>query len=99
MLRLRQVSPFALMPRRALSTSPQVGNPPVAPKDTHPLRFGILGAARIGPNALIIPAKSHPDVVVAAVASRDSTKATKYGVDHGIAKTYSGPDCYQSTSD
>lgn len=56
----------------------------------------MLGAARIGPDALITPAKSHPDVAVTVVASRDAAKATKYAADHGIAKTYSGPGCYQS---
>ncbi|KAK7222882.1 hypothetical protein V2G26_010885 [Clonostachys chloroleuca] len=47
-------------------------NPPVANKSTEPLRFGILGAAVIAPIALILPAKSHPEVVVQAVAARDN---------------------------
>ena len=42
------------------------------------------------------PAESHPGVVVAAVAARDSAKASKYAKDHGIAKSYGGQDAYQS---
>jgi len=37
-----------------------------------PLRIGILGAARIAPSALIKPAKGSVEVVVAAVAARES---------------------------
>ena len=73
-------------------------NPPVAEKAPNALRFGILGAARIGPDALITPAKSHPEVIVAAVASRDEKKAKLYAEKHGIAKTYFGKDCYQRVS-
>ncbi|KAL7624145.1 hypothetical protein AAE478_005702 [Parahypoxylon ruwenzoriense] len=66
-------------------------NPPEVPKSTSPLRFGILGAADIAPQALIIPAKSHPDVVVQTVAARDPKKAKAYAQKHGIpdvAETY-----------
>ncbi|PCH39026.1 NAD(P)-binding protein [Wolfiporia cocos MD-104 SS10] len=71
-------------------------SPPAVPaKEPNALRFGILGAARIGPNALIIPAKSHPDVVVYAVASRDHAKAEAYAKEHSIEKIHSGPNCYQ----
>ncbi|KAI0833793.1 NAD-P-binding protein [Trametes gibbosa] len=68
-------------------------------KTSNPLRFGILGAARIGPDALITPAKSHADVVVAAVAARDATKAAKYAKTHNIAKTFSGSNAYQQLLD
>ncbi|KAI0636110.1 NAD-P-binding protein [Trametes polyzona] len=71
----------------------------VPKKTSNPLRFGILGAARIGPDALINPAKSHADVVVAAVAARDAAKAAKYAKTHGIAKTFSGTGCYQKLLD
>ena len=56
----------------------------------------MLGAARIGPDALITPAKSHGEVVIAAVASRDEEKAKAYALKHNVAKTYYGQDCYQS---
>ncbi|KAI1471271.1 NAD(P)-binding protein [Daldinia caldariorum] len=59
-------------------------NPPEASKSAAPLRFGILGAADIGPMALILPAKSHPDVVVQTVAARDPKKAKAYAQKHGI---------------
>ncbi|KAI8964698.1 NAD(P)-binding protein [Daldinia sp. FL1419] len=59
-------------------------NPPEVPKSAGPLRFGIIGAADIGPMALILTAKSHPDVVVQTVAARDTTKAKAYARKHGI---------------
>lgn len=69
------------------------------PKTDNPLRFGILGAARIGPDALISPAKSHADVVVYAVAARNEAKAKKYAKTHGITKTFSGAEAYQQLLD
>lgn len=43
--------------------------------------------------ALITPAISHPDVIVAAVAARDPKKAEAFAKKHGIPivhKTYDG---------
>ncbi|KAI0331907.1 NAD-P-binding protein [Cubamyces sp. BRFM 1775] len=59
-----------------------------------PLRIGILGAARIAPNALIKPAQSHPDVAVTAVACRDAARGTRYARKWGITRTFSGPNAY-----
>lgn len=53
-----------------------------------PLKFGILGAAAIAPNALLTPAKSHPEVVVYAVAARDLGRAQAFAKQHGIEKAY-----------
>lgn len=55
-----------------------------------PLKFGILGAANIAPPALIFPAKSHPEVVVYAVAARDIVRARKFAKKWGIEKAYEG---------
>ncbi|KAH8107807.1 NAD(P)-binding protein [Cristinia sonorae] len=74
-------------------------NPPSEPKTAEPLKFGILGAARIAPPALIQPAKSHPDVVVYAVAARDINKATKYAKKWGIEKVFGGKGSYQELLD
>ncbi|KAI1442442.1 NAD(P)-binding protein [Annulohypoxylon stygium] len=66
-------------------------NPPQASKSTAPLRFGILGAADIAPQALILPARSHPDVIIQVVAARDPKKANAYAQKHNIpevAKSY-----------
>ncbi|KAF8906208.1 hypothetical protein CPB84DRAFT_1770236 [Gymnopilus junonius] len=73
-------------------------HPPTLPKSTapEPLKFGILGAANIGPFALILPAKSHPEVVIYAVAARSLTKAQTYANKHGIEKAYEG---YQAMLD
>ncbi|KAI8634391.1 hypothetical protein F5Y19DRAFT_210111 [Xylariaceae sp. FL1651] len=68
-----------------------INNPPETPKSAKPLVFGILGAADIGPAAFILPAKSHPDVVLQTVAARNPDKAKAYAQKHGIpdvAKSY-----------
>jgi predicted dehydrogenase len=62
------------------------------------LRFGILGAAKIAPNALILPVKNHPDAVVKAIAARDQGRADSFAKTYGIPKAYGGPGAYQSTS-
>ncbi|KAI1736446.1 hypothetical protein F4680DRAFT_469089 [Xylaria scruposa] len=68
-----------------------ISNPSPVPKSSKPLSFGILGAADIAPAAIILPAKSHPDVILQTVAARDTAKATAYAQKHGIpdvAKSY-----------
>ena len=49
------------------------------------IRIGILGAAKIGPQAIIDPAAARSDCEVVAVAARDETKARTYADTHGIA--------------
>ncbi|GJD00958.1 oxidoreductase domain containing protein [Colletotrichum higginsianum] len=71
-------------------------NPPVAPKQDDVVRFGILGAARIAPVALITPAMSHGEVVVQSVAARDRTKAAAFAAKHGIPDV---KDSYQALID
>jgi predicted dehydrogenase len=53
-----------------------------------PLRIGILGAARIAPLALIRPAKGNVEVVVAAVAARDVSRARAFAAKHDIARVH-----------
>jgi len=48
----------------------------------------VLGAARIAPSALIKPAKDNADVVVAAVAARDGSRARAFAAKHGIAHVH-----------
>jgi predicted dehydrogenase len=48
----------------------------------------VLGAARITPSALIKPAKDNADVVVAAVAARDGSRARAFAAKHGIARVH-----------
>jgi predicted dehydrogenase len=52
------------------------------------LRIGILGAAQIAPMALTNPAKKNPEVVVAAVAARDGSRARDFAAKHQIARAY-----------
>ncbi|SCO86438.1 related to Oxidoreductase [Fusarium oxysporum] len=70
--------------------------PPEPPKNTNPIKFGILGAANIAANALIAPAKSHPDVEIHAVAARQKDKAKAYAKKHNIPHAF---DSYQAILD
>lgn len=49
------------------------------------VRFGVLGAARIAPKALIDPARKIPMVEVVRVAARDRGRAEAFAAAHGIA--------------
>jgi predicted dehydrogenase len=50
------------------------------------VRIGILGAARIAPNALIKPARNVTEAEVVAVAARDRSRADAFASKHGIPK-------------
>jgi predicted dehydrogenase len=56
------------------------------------LRIGILGAANIAPLALINPAKENSEVVVAAVAARDASRARAFAAKHNIARVHDDYD-------
>jgi predicted dehydrogenase len=56
------------------------------------VRIGILGAARIAPLALISPAKENSEVVVAAVAARDVSRARAFAAKHDIAAVHDDYD-------
>ncbi|KAI0785545.1 NAD(P)-binding protein [Abortiporus biennis] len=78
-------------------------NPPTTEPESSfgpfPIRFGILGASRIAPDALITPAKSHPDVVVSAIAARDELKALAFKRKHNIESLYCGRNPYERLLD
>jgi predicted dehydrogenase len=48
------------------------------------LRIGILGAARIAPNAIIEPAKAVDEVTVTTVAARDPARAAAFAATHDL---------------
>lgn len=48
------------------------------------IRIGILGAAKIAPQALIEPARRRGDCAVVCVAARDGARARAYAEQHGI---------------
>ena len=54
------------------------------PAMSAPLRFGILGAARIAPAALVRPAREVAGVELRAVAARDAARARAFAGKHGI---------------
>lgn len=49
-----------------------------------PVRFGILGAARIAPAALIKPARAVADAAVVTLAARDRARAEGFAKKHAI---------------
>lgn len=51
---------------------------------TKPVRLGILGAADIAPRSLVGPARSVPEVEIAAVAARDRGRAEHFAAMNGI---------------
>ena len=53
-----------------------------------PLRIGILGAARIAPQALIRPARVVAEAEVVAVAARDEARAQRFAQKHGIPRVH-----------
>jgi predicted dehydrogenase len=52
------------------------------------VRMGILGTARIAPQALLGPARAIGEVEVVAVAARDRGRATAFAAKHGIATVH-----------
>jgi predicted dehydrogenase len=60
--------------------------------DTRPLRFGILGAALIAPDALIKPAQIVDDAEVVAIVARDPARAREFAKKHGIARVLNSYD-------
>ncbi|MBY0387470.1 MAG: Gfo/Idh/MocA family oxidoreductase [Mycobacterium pseudokansasii] len=63
------------------------------------VRIGILGAARIAPLALVKPAKGNTEVVVAAVAARDASRAQAFAAKHDIARVHDSYDALISDPD
>jgi predicted dehydrogenase len=56
------------------------------------IRIGLLGAARIAPNALIRPAREVDGVTVAAVAARDPARARAFAAKHGVGRVHDSYD-------
>jgi predicted dehydrogenase len=57
---------------------------------TNLLRFGVLGAARITPAALVAPAAKLPSVEITRVAARDRGRAEAFAAEHGIGAVSAG---------
>ncbi|KAJ7497512.1 NAD(P)-binding protein [Mycena latifolia] len=90
-----------------LSRLYRISNPPKAAVDTgssvdstlKTLNFGCLGAAKIAPGAIINPSRTHPEVVLYAVAARDTKRAEEFAKEHGFQKSYGGDTGYQDMID
>lgn len=57
-----------------------------------PLRFGVFGASTIAPFALFRPAQKLPEIEIAAVASRNESRASRVARRWKIPKAYTGYD-------
>lgn len=56
-----------------------------------PIRVGILGAAKIAPPAVIIPARDNKEFAITAVGARDTSRAQAFAKEHdipGVAADY-----------
>jgi predicted dehydrogenase len=53
-----------------------------------PLRFGVLGAARITPRALFAPVRAIDEVEVVAIAARDPARASRVAAKFGIPRVH-----------
>ncbi len=51
-------------------------------------RIGLLGAAKIAPAALILPAQQRDDVEVVAIAARDRRRAEEFAHLHGVQRVH-----------
>ena len=76
-------------PRQALW--PTVAWPTLA--RVNGVRFGLLGAAKIAPNALIRPANAIPRAAVVAMAARDRHRAVEFATKHAIPAVH---DSYEA---
>ena len=56
--------------------------------DATRVRFGIVGAARIAPRAIVRPAVDEPEAEVIAVAARDLERARRFAAKHKISRAY-----------
>ena len=52
------------------------------------VRIGVLGAARIAPKAIVLPARTLPEAEIVAVAARDRARATEFASKHGIPRVH-----------
>ena len=57
-----------------------------------PIRIGVLGAAGITPDALLVPAADDADVEVAAIAARDRARARLVAETYGIPRVLESYD-------
>jgi predicted dehydrogenase len=57
-----------------------------------PVRIGLLGAARITPEAILTPAAERADVEVVAIAARDPARAARFAALHGVPRVEASYD-------
>ena len=60
----------------------------IPPKNVNALKLGVLSTAAINAMAIIYPSKTHPDVIMYAVASRDAERAAEFAKKYGFQKSH-----------
>ncbi|KAJ7045736.1 NAD(P)-binding protein [Mycena alexandri] len=63
------------------------------------LNFGCFGAAKIAPAALVHPSRTHPEIVLCAIAASDPHRVEDFAQRHGFQKRYGGDSAYQDDPD
>ncbi|WP_374314714.1 Gfo/Idh/MocA family protein [Microbacterium sp.] len=61
------------------------------PLSSAPVGIGVLGAARIAPDGIVIPAQATGSRLI-AIAARDTARARAFAERHGVARVYDGYD-------
>lgn len=61
-----------------------------------PVRIGVLGAAGIARDAVVLPARKLDGVQIVAIAARDPHRAQRFAHKHGIPRTHSSYDALLS---
>jgi predicted dehydrogenase len=56
------------------------------------LKIGLLGAAKIAPNAIVAPVRASTEAALVAVAARDRARAAQFATKHGIARVHDSYD-------
>lgn len=74
-------------------------NPPTVEKRPNPVRFGVIGASRIAPDAIVKPARCHEEVSVVSIAARSLERAQAFAKTWEIPKCFGGANAYQELID
>jgi predicted dehydrogenase len=63
------------------------------------IRLGVLGCATVVDYAILQPWRNGADIVVAAIAARDGTRARAFAEQHNIAQAFHGYDALLRSAD
>ncbi|KAJ7115825.1 hypothetical protein C8R44DRAFT_880238 [Mycena epipterygia] len=84
--RSRSTRPRCLLYYPASTIYPTPTNNDPVDATLRPLNFGCLGAANIAPGAIVKPSRTHPEVILYAVAARNPKRADAFAKEHGFER-------------